>query len=219
MIKAGRIKLNSQVVRELGTRAVWGRDSIRLDGREIPGPSDRIYIMLNKPFGYICSLDDPAGRPLAVDLLEGVTKRLYSVGRLDFDSLGLLLFTNDGEFSHRLTHPRYHLPRTYKVTVSGTISDQSLRSLANGIPLEDGASGPAKVVLLTQHQGRSIIRLTITQGRTRIVRRMFEAVGYRIIHLIRTGFGCLELGGLKIGDYRHLEAQEVQVLKKMVGLE
>ena len=217
-IKAGRVMLNGRVVKELGTKAIWGEDSIKVDEKEIPKPSDRIYLMLNKPFGYICSLNDPEGRPVITDLLKDVPQRIYPVGRLDFDSLGLLLITNDGGFSHRLTHPRFHVPRTYKVTVDGTISEEALKSLRKGVRLEDGFSGTSRADLINQSGGKSLIRLTITQGRNRLVRRMMEAVGFRAVHLIRTGFGNLELGKLKIGQYRHLEPDEVKALKKMVGI-
>ena len=126
---AGSVRVNGRVVRELGTRAVWGRDRIQVDGKEISGPVDRIYVMLNKPFGTISSMSDPEGGPVAAALLKGLPHRVYSVGRLDFDSMGLLLFTNDGEFAHRMAHPRYHTPRTYKATVAGAISEEALSVL------------------------------------------------------------------------------------------
>jgi pseudouridine synthase len=218
MISAGRVMLNGKTIHEAGTRAVWGLDSIRVDGVEIPGPSERTYLMLNKPFGYICSLNDPEGRPLVGDLLSGVEERVYPVGRLDFDSLGLLILTNDGEWAFRLMHPRYHVPKTYKVTLDGRVGDESLDSLKNGLHLEDGFSGRSKVSLIRQEQARSVLRMTITSGKKRLVRRMVEAVGHRVIHLIRIGFGCLELGDLKVGNYRHLESDEVKAMAKMVGL-
>jgi pseudouridine synthase len=210
--------VNSQVVREPGTRAEWGRDSIRVDGEEVQEPSGRIYLALNKPFGYVSTLRDPEGRPLVTDLLTGIDTRVYPVGRLDFDTLGLLLLTNDGDLAHRLAHPRYRVPKTYKVTVEGAISDEALDNLKNGIPLDDGPSGPAKVTVLQRGSGRSLIRMTITRGRSRLVRRMVEGIGYRVIHLLRTGFGILELGDLKVGQYRYIETHEVEELKKMVGL-
>lgn len=210
--------LNGRIIRELGTKAVWGQDRIEIDGREIPPPSDRSYLMLNKPFGYICTLNDPSGRPLAADLLKTVQQRVYSVGRLDFDSLGLLLFTNDGEWAHRLTHPRYHVPKTYKITVEGRLSDRELDALRKGIHLDDGFSGPSKITFVQEKEGKSLLRMTITRGRSRLIRRMMEAVGCRVVHLIRTGFGVLELGDLKIGHYRHLEMDEVEAMKKIVGL-
>lgn len=218
MILSGRVILNGQVVRELGTKAIWGRDSIKVDGRPIRPPSERTYLMLNKPFGYICSLNDPSGRPVAIDLLKTVKQRVYSVGRLDFDSLGLLLFTNDGEWAHRLTHPRYHVPKTYKITIDGKLSQGALKALRKGVQLGDGFSGPSKTNLVREKGGRSDLRMTVTRGRSRLVRRMMEAVGHPVVHLIRTGFGVLELGDLKIGHYRYLEAEEVEAMKKMVGL-
>jgi 23S rRNA pseudouridine2605 synthase len=174
--------------------------------------------MLNKPFGYICTLNDPSGRPLASDLLKTVKQRVYSVGRLDFDSLGLLLFTDDGEWAHRLTHPRYHVPKTYKITVEGRLSEGELNALTEGVHLDDGFSGPSKITFVQEKEGKSFLRMTVTRGRSRLIRRMMEAVGYRVVHLIRTGFGALELGDLKIGHYRHLESEEVEAMKKMVGL-
>ncbi|MFC1862634.1 pseudouridine synthase [Thermodesulfobacteriota bacterium] len=218
LIQQGRVTLNGQVMRDLGTRALWGKDSIKVDGGKIQGPTERIYLMLNKPFGYISSLDDPKGRPLAVDLLKNIPSRVYSIGRLDFDSIGLLLFTNDGDFTHRMSHPKYHIPRTYKVTVEGLISNGALKSLSNGLQLEDGFSGTSKAVLLGKKGDKSFVRLTIAQGRNRMVRRMIEAVGYRVIQLMRTGFGQLELGDLKVGHYRQLDPEEIRILKKMVGL-
>ena len=210
--------LNGQIVRELGTKAIWGHDSIKVDGREIHPPTGRTYLMLNKPFGYICSLDDPSGRPLATDLLKAVQERVYSVGRLDFDSLGLLLFTNDGDWAHRLSHPRYHVPKTYKITVDGKVSSEELNALRKGVQLEDGFSGSSKIGLIQEGGGNSVLRMTVTSGRSRLVRRMMEAVGHRVVHLIRIGFGVLDLGELKIGHYRHLESNEVEAMKKIVGL-
>lgn len=219
MIKAGRIMLNGSVVREPGCRATWGKDSIKIDGQEIPAPFERIYLMLNKPFGYICSLSDPAGRPVVTELLKGITQRVYPVGRLDFDSLGLLLLTNDGEWSYRLTHPRYHIPKTYKITIDGRISDETLNILRKGVQLEDGFIGPSKVTLLNQDSGKSVIRMTITSGKSRVIRRMLETVGHRVRHLLRISFGSLGLGDLKIGTYRQLGTHEVLALEKMVGLD
>jgi 23S rRNA pseudouridine2605 synthase len=218
LIKTGRIRLNGRVLREPGTRALWGTDSIKVDGQEIPGPFERVYLMLNKPFGYICALSDPAERPIVSDLLKDIRERVYPVGRLDFDTLGLLLLTNDGEWAHRLTHPRYHVPRTYKLTLEDKITDKALNRLKRGIRLEDGPTGPCKVTPIQRDEQKSIIRMTIAMGRSRMLRRMLDEVGYKVIHLIRTGFGSLELGDLKIGDYRYLESHEIQAMKKMVGM-
>jgi 23S rRNA pseudouridine2605 synthase len=217
-IKNGRVKLNGQRVSELGTKAVWGTDSIKLDGKEIPAPSDRKYIMLNKPFGYITSLADPEGRPVVSDLVKDIPERLYPVGRLDFDSIGLLILTNDGDFSYRLTHPKYHVSKTYKVTVDGMVDDETLRRLKDGVELDDGFSGRSKAGIIKQSGPRTVIRLTVFQGRNRLVRRMVEAAGCKVIQLMRTGFGGLEIGNLKIGRYRYLKTEEVSALKRSVGL-
>ncbi len=217
-ITSGRITVNGRLVTKPGAKAVWGVDRIKVDGEEIPGFLPRVYLLLNKPFGYICSLNDPEGRPLVTDLLKDIPQRVYPVGRLDFDTLGLLLLTNDGEWAHRLTHPRYQVPRTYKVTVAGEVSSEAVNLLRKGVDLEDGPSGGSKVTLINRRKGQSTIRMTITQGRNRQVRRMLEAVGYRVVHLVRTGFGNLGLGDLKIGEYRQLETEEVQSMGKLVGL-
>lgn len=217
-LKSGRVMVNGRPVWEPGTRALWGKDSIRVDGDEIPSPSPRVYLMVNKPFGYICSLNDPEGRPVVSQLIKGVEERVYPVGRLDFDSLGLLLLSNDGDFAHHLTHPRYHVPKTYKVTLKGMISDNAIESLKKGLQLIDGFSGRSKTTLIKRDQRQSLIRMTITSGRSRIIRRMAEAAGYEVIHLQRTGFGNLVLGDLKIGDFRYLETHEVESIKKMAGM-
>ncbi|MBW2096205.1 MAG: rRNA pseudouridine synthase [Deltaproteobacteria bacterium] len=214
----GRVTVNGRVVRQLGSRAVWGEDRIQVDGKDLPAPPQKIYLMLNKPFGYIASLEDPEGRPVVTELIKDIKARIYPVGRLDFDSLGLLLMTNDGEWAYRLTHPRYQVPRTYKITVRGSVSHEALRALQKGVMLEDGPSGPARVSLITAQPQKSLLRMTIAQGRSRQVRRMLETVGYEVIHLIRIGYGSLELGTLKVGHYRHLEPAEVEALKRFVGL-
>lgn len=217
-ILAGRVKVNDRILRQPGVRALWGEDSIKVDEREIPRPSDRIYLMLNKPFGYICALSDPQGRPLVIDLLSDINRRVYPVGRLDFDSLGLLLLTDDGELAHRLTHPRYHVPKTYKITLKGMISGDVLTSLREGIRLEDGFSGRGKVSLLERNDNRTILRMTITTGKNRLLRRMLNRLGHDVVHLVRTAFGPVGLGDLKIGAYRNLDNTEIDSLKKMVGM-
>jgi 23S rRNA pseudouridine2605 synthase len=214
-IQSGRITVNGKPIKALGTTAFWGRDDIRVNGKKIPLPPQRHYLMLNKPFGTICSLNDPEGRPLVTDLIKDINTRLYPVGRLDFDTLGLLLLTNDGEFAHHLTHPRFHVPKTYKVTVQGAITDQALKRLQQGVTLNDGPAGRARTDLITRNNDKSTLRMTITQGKSRQVRRMLEEVGFPVIHLIRTGFGTVRLGDLKIGHYRYLNSQELLELKKM----
>ena len=217
IIRSGRIMLNGRAIRELGTKAEWGKDSIRLDGAEIPGPEEKTYLMLNKPFGYVCTLKDPQGRPVVTDLLRHIPQRIYPVGRLDFDSMGLLILTNDGDFSFQLTHPRYHIPRTYKITVKGIVTEMDINAIKEGIKLEDGFISASSASVIGRQGEKSVIRLTIAQGRNRIVRRMMEALGYSVVHLMRTGFGSLELGDLKVGGYRRLDPEEVNALMEMVS--
>lgn len=219
LIASGRVTVNGEPVRTPGAAAVWGADRIRVDGREVPGPAHPLYLMLNKPFGVISALKDPGARPVVTDLLRDLEERVYPVGRLDFDSLGLLLLTNDGEWAHRMTHPRYRVPRTYKVTLEGTIPPEAVERVRNGVQLEDGPSGTAGVTVLQRKAGRSLLRITIHIGRTRIVRRTFEALGYKVIQLIRIGFGPLVLGDLKVGAYRHLSETEVAAARRSVGLD
>jgi pseudouridine synthase len=218
LIKSGCITVNGRLITQLGVRAVWGSDLIEVDGKEISKPSERLYLILNKPFGYICSLNDPEGRPIVSDLLNDIPQRVYPVGRLDFDTLGLLLLTNDGEWAYRLAHPKYHVSRTYKATVAGRIADEVIDILKKGVKLEDGPSGRSKVTLITRNERQSVVRITIARGKTRQVRRMLEAVGYKVVHLIRIGLGKLKLGDLKVGEYRHLETIEVESMKKLVGM-
>ncbi|MBW1781230.1 MAG: rRNA pseudouridine synthase [Deltaproteobacteria bacterium] len=218
LIRSGSVTVNGKQVTRLGASAVWGVDKIRVDGQEIPSPSERLYLILNKPFGYICALKDPGGRPLITELLTDLHQRVYPVGRLDFDTLGLLPLTNDGEWAHRLTHPRFHVPRTYKITIAGRMSDPAMAQLKKGVLLEDGPTGPSKIGLIMRSENQSIIRMTITQGRNRQVRRMIEATGFRVVHLIRTAFGSVRLGDLKVGTFRHLSEKEVMATKKLVGM-
>ena len=219
LIASGQVTVNGQVERRVGSRAIWGINSITVDGQAIPDPPKKIYVMLHKPFGYVSTLHDPEGRPIIRNLIKNVKERIYPVGRLDFDSSGLLILTNDGELTFRLMHPRFHIPRTYKVTIEGSISNESVERLRKGIPLEDGPTSPAHVRILDIQQVRSVVRITIFEGRSREIRRMFEAEGHKTIKLIRTGYGNLHLDDLKVGKYRHLKNSEVRNLHTSVGLD
>jgi 23S rRNA pseudouridine2605 synthase len=219
LICAGLVTVNGRVETSLGSKAIWGVDSITVDGRAIPAPPRKIYVVVHKPFGYVSTLHDPEGRPIIRDLIKDVKERIYPVGRLDFDSSGLLILTNDGELAHRLMHPRFHIPRTYKVTVEGSLSDASVERLKRGISLDDGPTGPARVKVIDRGQQRSVVRITVFEGRSREIRRMFETVGHKTLKLIRIGYGSLHLGGLKVGKYRPLKNSEVKTLRTSVGLD
>ncbi|UCF72393.1 MAG: rRNA pseudouridine synthase, partial [Deltaproteobacteria bacterium] len=155
LISSGLVTVNGRVETSLGSKAIWGVDSITVDGQAIPDPPRKIYVMLHKPFGYVSTLRDPEGRPIIRDLIKDVKERVFPVGRLDFDSQGLLILTNDGELAYRLMHPRYHIPRTYKVTIEGPLSDDSVQRLKEGITLDDGPTNPAHVEVIERGQERS----------------------------------------------------------------
>jgi 23S rRNA pseudouridine2605 synthase len=219
LISAGRVIVNGMVITEPGSKAIWGIDSITVDGKQVPDPPGKIYIILHKPFGYVSTLKDPEGRPIISDLIQDIKERIYPVGRLDFDSQGLLILTNNGDLAFRLMHPRFHIPRIYKVTVNGCITNQSVKRLRKGVFLDDGPTNPAGVRIINREKDRSVLRVTMFEGRSREIRRMFEAVGHKTINLIRTGYGSLVLGNLKVGKYRHLTNSEVKTLHASVGLD
>ncbi len=218
LISSGAVMVNGRVERKLGSKAVWGKDHITVEGRPVPDPPKKIYLMLNKPFGYVSTLHDPEGRPIILDLIPDASERVYPVGRLDFDSQGLMILTNDGELAYRLMHPRYRVPRTYKAKVVGTVSDDSVSTLKKGVDLRDGRTNPARVRILKRERERSVLRVIITEGRYREIRRMFAAVGHDTISLARTGYGPLALGRLKVGKYRLLSGAEIDELRSVVGL-
>lgn len=217
LITEGRVRVNGDVVRELGYKADPQCDRIEVDGQMI-AREEHVYFLLYKPTGYITSVTDPQGRRTVLDLMRGVGARIYPVGRLDYDTSGLLLLTNDGEFAHYITHPRYELDKVYEAVVRGRIDDTALRKLREGIMLEDGMTAPAKAECLASdaRRGTSTVRLTIHEGRNRQVRRMCEAVGHPVMQLARVRLGFLTLDGLKAGEYRALTASEVKKLQQMV---
>jgi pseudouridine synthase len=209
MLLAGRIRVNDRVVTELGTRADPGRDRIEVDGEPLRHVGERVYVALNKPVGYITTARDPHGRRTVMDLLAGLTERVFPVGRLDHDSSGLLLLTNDGDFAYALTHPSREVPKTYLCRVRGVPSAESLRALARGVELEDGVTAPARVRLIGSAETGASIQLTIHEGRNRQVRRMLAAVGHPVEDLTRTRIGHLGLAGLAPGQWRLLRPEEV----------
>lgn len=214
-IEAGRVQVNDQTVTTLGFKVDPSVDVIKVDGR-IVGREPKVYFAFNKPKGVITSVEDKEGRTVVTDYLKGVKERVYPVGRLDYDSEGLLLLTNDGELAHLLTHPRHHVPKTYHVTVKGVPHGSLLDKLREGIELEDGKTAPADVeyVDIDPDKNTTVLSITIYEGRNRQVRRMFEAIRYPVVRLKRVRFGPLALGGLPRGKYRRLTAEEVNELRQ-----
>jgi len=212
MIAEGRISVNGTVVVEPGTKADPLRDEIRLDGRLVSLETEKIYLALHKPKGYVTTLSDPQGRSIVTDLLGGLTTRVYPVGRLDYDSEGLLILTNDGEFAQRLQHPRYRIPKTYRVKVEGRPTKADLLALDNGIDLPDGRFAPTEVHVEKANPGSTWLTLTLTDGRNRVVRRAFDSIGHSVTRLIRVAVADITLSPLGEGAWRMLTPREVERL-------
>jgi 23S rRNA pseudouridine2605 synthase len=216
LIAAGRVKVNGRRA-VLGARVDPDKDEVEVDGSRVPLEQDLVHYMLNKPVGIVSTASDPEGRQTVLDLLD-LPARVWPVGRLDTDSEGLLIVTNDGELTHRLTHPRYEVPKTYLAEVKGTAGARVIKQLIAGVELEDGMTKRAKVSLLEATRGGTLLEITITEGRNRQVRRMCEAVGHPVKRLVRTTLGPLQLGRLKPGTFRKLSLEEVRALYRACGL-
>jgi len=214
LIVEGRVTVNGHSVTRLGTRVDPDNDAIQVDGKRIPGVSSTpVYLILNKPQGYITTLSDPEGRPTVLDLLGKVKGRVYPVGRLDYHSEGLLLFTNDGEMARALMHPRTAVPKTYLVKVQGRPSEESLARLRNGVVLDGRRSLPAKVHLV-RHTPNSWVEITVVEGRKHQVKRMCMVIGHRVMKLRRIRYAGLRLGDLRSGRHRLLTPREVDGLQR-----
>jgi len=220
LIRQGRVQVNGQVVTELGTKADPNLDEISVDGAPISGPAEKVYLILNKPPGYISTVHDPRGRPTVLDLIPH-QGRLYPVGRLDAESEGLLLLTNDGELTHRLTHPRYEQEKEYRALVKGHPRDAVLSQLRRGVDLEEGRTAPAEVSRASRKErletppGTTWLRIVIHEGRKRQIRRMCAAVRHPVQRLIRVRMGPLRLGTLKPGQWRPVTKRELERLTKI----
>lgn len=215
LISEGRVTLNGKVVEELGTKVDTDKDYIKVDGKLITRPEPKAYLILYKPRGYVTTTSDPEGRPTIMELLERVKGRVFPVGRLDYDTEGLILCTNDGDLTHRLQHPSHEVPKTYFAKVEGVPTLEEITKLRKGIKLEDGMTAPAKVKLVRKVEANSWLEITIHEGRNRQVKRMVEAIGHPIIKLKREGLAFLTLGDLKSGEFRHLTAEEIKKLKEI----
>jgi 23S rRNA pseudouridine2605 synthase len=222
LIAEGRVSVNGTTVREMGTKADPAADDIRVDGRRIKAAPTLRYILLNKPAGYVTTRSDPQRRPTVIDLLQGVREYVYPVGRLDYDTEGLLLLTNDGDLAATLTHPRHGVERVYEARVAGVPDGEAIERLRKGIPLDGRRTQPADVDLLSRRSKgpedrHAWLRITIREGRNRQVRRMLEAVGHPVQTLARTRIGSLTDRQLRPGMWRELRPEEVRALKKLAA--
>jgi 23S rRNA pseudouridine2605 synthase len=213
-IRDGRVRVNNRVVRDPEAWVHPDDDRVTLDGRLLR-PKDRVYMLLNKPRGYLCTREDPQGRSTIYELLRGVKSWVFNVGRLDLDTSGLLILTNDTELGELLTNPDYKVPKTYLVKASTLLSDEQLQMLRDGVLLDDGPTQPATVTRLRDSAKYTHLQIIIHEGRNRQVRRMLEAIGSKVLKLVRTAIGPLEIGGLEIGKHRPMSNEEVRTLKQI----
>ncbi len=218
MIAQGRVEVNGQTVTEQGMRVDPEHDVIRVDGARLPPPRRNVYLVLNKPRGVVSTMDDPHGRPTLRDLVADRPERLFHVGRLDTDTEGLILLTNDGEFAHRLAHPSYEVSKTYLAEVAGAVAPHTVRRLLKGVTLDDGPVAADQARVVQAMSDRTLVQLTLHSGRNRVVRRMMEAVGHPVRRLSRTAIGPVRLTGLASGAVRDLDRAELGALLDLVGL-
>ena len=215
LVTAGRVSVDGRIIIELGAKADLGTQDVRLDGSRLK-PEKPEYWILDKPKDVVCTNFDPAGRRRPIDIMQRYTKaRLFPVGRLDTDSKGLLLMTNDGDFANRLMHPKYEVPKTYVATVVGDLTPEGMRRLRRGIWLAEGRTRPAQVRVITHGRAKSLLEITIREGRNRQVRRMLARLEHNVRELVRTRVGRITLRGMKVGEARRLEPDEIEYLKRL----
>jgi len=220
LMTAGRVRVNGHLTTELGAKVDPLTDIVEVDGVRVALSGAPIYIALNKPAGCVTTMSDPQGRPTVAELVPASEHAgLFPVGRLDRDTTGLLLFTTDGELSHRLLHPRWKVPKRYVAVVEGSLDGREVRRLEEGVVLDDGVTAPASVNVLECRDGSTVAEITIREGRKRQVRRMFAAVGHPVSELHRASFGPVELGSIEPGAWRPLDDAEVASLREAVGME
>jgi 23S rRNA pseudouridine2605 synthase len=221
LILQGRVSVNGTTVTELGTKADPSVDEIKVDGRRIKTEQRKRYVLLNKPRGYITTRSDPQGRPTVMELVKEIKEYIYPVGRLDYDSEGLLLLTNDGELAARLTHPRHEVEKVYEARVKGVPDDRALERLARGVPIEGRRTAPAKIrasePFVKGSGEQTIVEISIHEGRQRQVRKMFDAVGHPVVRLKRVRIGPLTDPDMPIGHWRELTPGEIVNLRRVAG--
>jgi 23S rRNA pseudouridine2605 synthase len=208
----GHVEVNGEIVTQMGARVDPVTDVIRVDGRRVPPRTDHAYLLLNKPRGVVTSMADERGRPDLKSLLADRPERLFHVGRLDTDTSGLLIVTNDGDLAHRLAHPSFEVTKTYVALVQGDVPDSLASRLREGIELDDGPAPVDNFRVIDRSRGRSLVEIELHIGRNRIVRRILDHVGHPVVELTRTAFGPLRLGDLSVGTTRELSRDEIGVL-------
>lgn len=218
LIEQGRVKVNGNTA-QIGDKINPKRDTVTVNGKKIVKQKTHTYIMLHKPRGFITTMSDEMDRKCVAQLIKDVPGRVYPVGRLDRDSEGMLLFTNDGEFANAMTHPARHVPKTYRVTVRPSVNEEQITKLTTGIMIDDRMTSPCEVRIVSREEGRVVLEIILHEGRNRQIRKMCEEVGLEVARLKRTAIGSIKLGMLKQGDYRELTEDEVRKLMIAAGME
>lgn len=216
-ILEGRVTVNGEVIETLGT-TVSEEDEVYFDDQKVVQADQYVYYMLNKPTGYVTTVQDEQGRSTVLDIMNHVPERIYPVGRLDFNTSGLLLLTNDGGLTYGLTHPKHDVNKTYEVKVRGKVSEESVAKLEKGVFIDGRKTYPAQIKVLQANERTTWLSITIHEGRNRQVRKMCEAVGHQVVTLTRVSIGEIKLGKLKLGEYRQLTKAETDYLKKIAGI-
>lgn len=212
LILQGKVKVNLKIVNELGAKVDKQKDVIEVEGKVLSSQAKKVYIMLNKPVGYITSAKDQFNRPTVLDLTATVKERVFPVGRLDYDTEGLLILTNDGDLTYRITHPSHNIDKTYRALVVGRVEQKDIKKFDEGLIIDDYKTSSAKLEILDFKNGTSLVNITIHEGRNRQVRKMCDAINHKVIKLKRISIGNLKLGDLKTGQWRYLRDDEVQYL-------
>lgn len=218
LIASGRVEVNGRVVNVPGTK-ITENDLVKVDGKELGQNRKNVYIALNKPVGYISTAKDQFSRKTVLDLVDTIKERIYPVGRLDYETSGLILLTNDGEMANKLLHPRYEIRKVYRAGIKGLLKEDDIRSFKKGIAIEDYITAPANIRVLETALKASTIEIEIHEGKNRQVRKMFEALGYSVLRLKRVAFGPISLGGLGEGKWRYLSRDEIDALKRCCRFE
>lgn len=215
-ILEGKVKVNGKIICELGMKIDPAKDEIIFDGKDVKLENNKVYILLNKPIGYVTTVKEQFGRPVVTDLVKGVKEKVLPVGRLDMYTSGAIILTNDGDFIYRVTHPKYEVEKTYQVTVRGIVTDDEIEKLKNGVKIDNYISGKAKVKVLKIDEAKNIsrIQITIHEGKNREVRKMCKAIGKNVIALHRSKIESIDVKNLALGEWRYLRDEEVLRLKK-----
>ena len=214
LIANGNVRINGAVMKEMGYD-VADSDTVQVNGRTISAASKKVYVAVNKPLGYITSMDDDRSRATVAELVADIPERLFPVGRLDYNTTGLLIMTNDGDLTYTLTHPKHEVWKTYIATVSGVISDNRIARLRKGVDIGGFVTSPAKVRVIKQMPRHAVVEISIHEGKNRQVRKMFAAVGNKVQELERVSIGDIRLGRLMSGHYRKLTREEIEYLKSL----